>query len=945
MKKRTVLFLLISLVCCMATAQQTEVRYLSGHGPEDAAKWDFWCSAGMKSDKWSKIDVPSCWEQQGFGGYTYGRYYIYKERDKDKKYDAYREHDFWDEYGIYRHDFDVPAEWKEKQVDIVFEGVMTDADVKINGKSAGPVHKGSFYRFTYDITDKLNYGRKNTLEVTVHKQSADSSVNAAERRADWWLFGGIYRPVYLMSKPKVHIVRMAVDAKADGKLNTTVVLKNTPKGQQMEVELTDCATRKTLGTKICRLDDSERQTLTTLWPDIKPWDPEHPNLYMLTLRLLDKTGNAVHELTERIGFRTIEFRPMDGIYLNGTRLLIKGTNRHCFHPETGRTISRETSLCDARLIKQMNMNAVRSHYPPDTHFLEICDSIGLLYLDELCGWQNSYSTPVATQLLKEMIERDVNHPCIFLWANGNEGGWNTNIDKLFDVYDPQKRHVVHPWADFNNLDTRHYPNYNDNAYRLERGNKVFMMTEFLHGLYDRGHGAGMKGLWQRFMTNPLFAGGFLWAYVDEAIHRTDNGQMDTYGPNAPDGIVGAQRQKEGSFFTVREIWSPVQLHPMKITPSFNGELIVGNDFLFSNLNECRMVWRTRSVSCNAGAKAEVVDSGDVSLPPLKPGEWGRARFTLPQKFFDADVLELAALNANGDTICNWAMPIKDNWRYFSDKHNGSIKGKASFSTDGDRTTLEANNLTVTLDNRTGKLKEVKSYGKVIPLTDGPLPTGMKATFQSFETRMDADTAVYIARYFGAVDSIVWRMTPDGLLGMEARALNYRTDNRFDGQMYDRPVYNLGFSFSFPEDNVTGMKWLGKGPYRVWKNRMEGTNFGLWQKDYNNTVTGEYHVPVVYPEFKGYHANLYWADIQSKTTPFTVYSESEGIFLRMFTPGKERDRENRGTSVKEYPKGDISFLWEIPAVNSQGLGGNGSYIKINKGDEGFIMRLWFRFGDL
>lgn len=72
MKKKTVLFLLISLVCCMATAQQTEVRYLSGHGPEDAAKWDFWCSAGMKSDKWSKIDVPSCWEQQGFGGYTYG---------------------------------------------------------------------------------------------------------------------------------------------------------------------------------------------------------------------------------------------------------------------------------------------------------------------------------------------------------------------------------------------------------------------------------------------------------------------------------------------------------------------------------------------------------------------------------------------------------------------------------------------------------------------------------------------------------------------------------------------------------------------------------------------------------------------------------------------------------------------------------------------------------
>ena len=150
------------------------------------------------------------------------------------------------------------------------------------------------------------------------------------------------------------------------------------------------------------------------------------------------------------------------------------------------------------------MNAVRSHYPPDTHFLEACDSIGLLYLNELCGWQNSYSTEIAEKLLPEMIFRDVNHPCIFVWANGNEGGWNTAVDNRFADYDPQKRHVIHPWADFNGLDTRHYPNGTDNMYRLERGHKVFMMTEFLHGLYDRGQGAGLKGLWSKFKANPLF---------------------------------------------------------------------------------------------------------------------------------------------------------------------------------------------------------------------------------------------------------------------------------------------------------------------------------------------------------------------------------------------------------------------------------------------------------
>lgn len=97
------------------------------------------------------------------------------------------------------------------------------------------------------------------------------------------------------------------------------------------------------------------------------------------------------------------------------------------------------------------MNAVRSHYLPDKHFLEICDSLGIFYLNELAGWQNSYDTETGLKLLSEMINRDVNHPCIFMWSNGNEGGWNKNIDAHFADYDPQKRHVIHPWADFNGL--------------------------------------------------------------------------------------------------------------------------------------------------------------------------------------------------------------------------------------------------------------------------------------------------------------------------------------------------------------------------------------------------------------------------------------------------------------------------------------------------------------
>ena len=448
---------------------------------------------------------------------------------------------------------------------------------------------------------------------------------------------------------------------------------------------------------------------------------------------------------------------------------MKGINRHCFDPETGRTISRELSLKDALLIKQMNMNAVRSHYPPDTHFLEACDSIGLLYLNELCGWQNSYSTEIAEKLLPEMIFRDVNHPCIFVWANGNEGGWNTAVDNRFADYDPQKRHVIHPWADFNGLDTRHYPNGTDNMYRLERGHKVFMMTEFLHGLYDRGQGAGLKGLWSKFKANPLFAGGFLWAYVDEAVRRTDTGQMDTYGPNAPDGIVGANREKEGSFYTVREVWSPIQIHPLKITSSFKGDFYVTNDYLFSNLSECRMKWKVMRLPIPQVSDSPIcLAEGGVLLPAIQPGEKGIAHFDLPEKFFNGDILELEAYNVAGDMICNWTFPIKNNRKYFIEYRylQPTTTATARYQTDDNSVTLIANGVTATFNKANGNLVEVKNGSKIIPLSDGPLPVGMKMLFCSANLKMQGDTAIYTVKYKGAADSIVWRMAPDGLLGMD-----------------------------------------------------------------------------------------------------------------------------------------------------------------------------------
>jgi beta-galactosidase/beta-glucuronidase len=212
-------------IICLATlvasavADETQVVCLSGHGKDDPVSWDFYCTGGRNSGKWATISVPSNWELQGFGNYNYGN-------DKKKA----------DEQGRYRRTFSLPDQWGDRRIFLVFDGVMTDTEVSINGKSAGPKHQGGFYRFKYEITDLVKTG-ENLLEVTVSKVSSDASVEDAERLADYWVFGGIYRPVYLEAVPKQFIEWIAVDARADGTCRADVHLNGTGNADSVIAEI------------------------------------------------------------------------------------------------------------------------------------------------------------------------------------------------------------------------------------------------------------------------------------------------------------------------------------------------------------------------------------------------------------------------------------------------------------------------------------------------------------------------------------------------------------------------------------------------------------------------------------------------------------------------------------------------------------------------------------
>src|SRR5690554_1476374 len=387
-------------------------------------------------------------------------------------------------------------------------------------------------------------------EVTVHKSSANESVEGAERRADFWVYGGIYRPVWLEALPETHIERIAIDARCDGSLEIDVFTGGDTQNKSITAQV-KTLDGKSFGKPISnRVNKQGTTRLSARFDNPALWSAEFPNRYMVEVSLVDGEKN-VHSVNEKFGFRTAELRPGDGFYVNGTKIKFKGVNRHTHWPTSGRATNRSISLNDALLIKEMNMNAVRmSHYPPDKHFLEVCDSLGLYVIDELTGWQSAYDTSVGKKLVKELITRDLNHPCVVMWANGNEGGFNFELLPEYALYDIQQRHVFHPWLEEEKATTYHYPAYGIGTAFLFNGNKVFFPTEFMHGLYDGGHGAGLDDFWKLMQDNPLSAGGFLWDFADQGVVRSDrNGEIDTDGNHAADGIVGPFREKRSEEHT------------------------------------------------------------------------------------------------------------------------------------------------------------------------------------------------------------------------------------------------------------------------------------------------------------------------------------------------------------------------------------------------------------
>ncbi|MEM1179104.1 MAG: glycoside hydrolase family 2 TIM barrel-domain containing protein [Acidobacteriota bacterium] len=902
----------------------TEIRYLSGTGYGDEVRWDFKLDSrtGRRAGVWSRLPVPSQWQQEGFGSYEYGH-------DDRKAGDI----------GHYRHRFQVPESWAGRRIELVFDGVMTDTSVQIDGQQVGPVHQGGFYRFLYDVTGFVAAGAEHQLEVSVRQKSKSWSVEAAERDADYWVFGGIYRPVWLRALPAASIDHVAVDARHGGSLLARVRTVGAPESARVRAQVlamdggpvAELAAVPVESGEVLDADlgpDARSTEVRGTVDDVRSWSAETPHLYRLRLELIDG-ADVLHRHEETIGFRTVEWRTGAdgdrGFFVNGRRVLLRGVNRHAFWPASGRTVNRALDRRDVRLMKEMQLNAVRaSHYPPDVSFLEACDEMGLYVIDELAGWHDAYGTRVGRRLVREMVERDVNHPSIVLWANGNEDGWNAKLDKEFARYDPQGRLVMHPRGLLEPIDSAHYPTWQEWVHGLDLDDprrregkdpdgELHIATEALHGLFDGGAGAGLEEFWGRLRSSPRGVGLFLWAFTDEAVERTDLGRaLDTDGNHAPDGVLGPYREPSGSVVALQQVFSPVGLVDVDTLDSGGVELTLENRFDHLNFSdvELRSSWRRHD-------GGETRAGGAEPLPSASPGERVTLTFEPPAEL----PAETATLHvegvARGWTVFERVFPLVP-------PRLGERDGLGDLRVEEGETTV-----TLLAGAETG-LEISRDLSTVALLAEGrrislgaprvtedaqcglPGPESSKSGESQppaeIELLVDAAGASALVSGAGCLERYIWTVRPNGRVELAWRVLGGPA----------APL--LGVVLEASPEVVASMEWIGEGPSRQWGNRLHGT----WGR-YSKRAADDPGLRWAHePKFRGYHraglvslgldAGESVGDAASEGGELVLELDPDQLFFGLFAPRFPEDSKT-AVAVVHSPDG-LAFLHRLPPIGSK-----------------------------
>ena len=639
---------------------------------------------------WVGFPVPANWEVNGYGTPIYvSAGYPFKidpprvMGEPKVDYTTYKERN---PVGQYRRSFQLPAGWEARgQTFLRFEGVMSAFYVWINGERVG-YSQGSMEPSEFNITNYLHAG-ENQIALEFYRYSDGSYLEDQV----FWRFGGIHRSIHLLHTPDIRIRDYAVRTLPVSTDYQDFILQIDPqfsvyrgmtgKGTTLQGVLKDASGREiaTLKGDVEDILDLEHKAgrMNEWYPQRGPrklgrmsatikspkrWTAETPYLYKLHLTLLTAEGEVIEQVEQAVGFRSVEIRNGQ-LLVNGAPVRFRGVNRHEHDPRTARVMSEERMLQDILLMKQANINAVRtSHYPNVSRWYELCDSLGLYVMDEADIEEHGLRGTLAStpdwhaaflDRAVRMAERDKNHPSIVMWSMGNESGYGPNfaaisawlhdfdptrpvhyegaqgaggepdpktVDVISRFYTRVKQEYLNPGIaegeDKERAENARWERLLEIAERTN-DNRPVMTSEYAHSM---GNALGnFKEYWDEIYSNPRMLGGFIWDWVDQGIYKTlpDGRIMVAYGGDFGDkpnlkafcfnGLLMSDRETTPKYWEVKKVYSPVELRVE------SGELRVTNRNHHTDLSQYRCLW---TLSIDGKQK----DQGEITLPEVAPGE-------------------------------------------------------------------------------------------------------------------------------------------------------------------------------------------------------------------------------------------------------------------------------------------------------------------------------------
>lgn len=932
---------------------------------------------------WKTIKVPADWQAEGYDQARYNNITYPFPANRPLIPHA------TNPVGSYRRDLELPAGWAGQeagQAIILHIGAAGSAyRVWANGQEVG-YSEDSKLPSEFDITRFLRPGR-NTLAIQIFRWSDGSYLEDQ----DFWRVSGIERDVFLMAVPKTRVRDFFVHAGFDsnqrrGALNVDVSV--TP-GAATTAQITVLDGERQVLTRSVRVparDVEQAVTLSGTIADVRPWTAETPNLYTLVVELADARGRPIQSTASRIGFRTVAIK--DGVVtVNGVPITIRGVNRHEHDPETFHVISRESMERDIQLMKQNNINALRtSHYPNDPYLYELTDRYGLYVMDEANieshgymdyankvpderakyqlgfdpAWREAHVSRVAN-----MVERDKNHASIIFWSLGNEAGIGPNFEAAaagVKQRDPDRLLSYLGWGTWDgNHD--HRPNWYADIYAPMYDPVVKMvdyatnwnfkqpMIQCEYGHVMGNAGGNLKEYWDAIYAHPgKLQGGFIWDWVDQSMYRyTKDGRRywgdgGEYGPNPGgdiefgDGLLQADRTPNPHLYELHKVYAPIQFDGFDAA---SGRVTVRNRHDFIDLSAFTFEWQLdeNGVPVAKGA-----------LPALATPARGAQTIELPvsrvQRRPNAEYFVTVRVKAKDGAIPLVPADHIIGWEQFALGKASAAKpsshiGKVAVRQEIGAVVLSAGGAMLTIDRNTGLIRNYRVGDKVLAtggaphfwraVTDNDIGIGTAKELAIWKTMSEVrrvDSVKARAHDGGTADVSVEYTMGEGAVRF---VTNYTmagdgsvsVASEFTPVKQDLPP-PFRVGLAFAlPTDITTVEWYGRGPHESYVDRKTSAPIGLWR----GKISEQNH-DYIRPQETGNKVDVRWMELSGAGRGLRVEGDRPLMMNALAFPYSDLDRHPPGTrkSTDVVPHTQVTLLVD---ADQWGVGGDTQWSEVGK----------------